>query len=95
MINKETIGKIALLSKINVKDSEMNYFSSQLSQIFEMINSINDIDLEDIEPLTSICYMNLRTRQDIVTDMANEDDLFANTNHGKEIHCFVVPKVIE
>ncbi len=95
MINKETVERIAALSKINISKEETEYFSSQLSQIFEMIDSLKDLDLTNVEPLASVREDSLRTRKDVVNDASNQDDLFANTDHGKDVHCFVVPKVIE
>jgi aspartyl-tRNA(Asn)/glutamyl-tRNA(Gln) amidotransferase subunit C len=92
MFTSDAIKKIADLSKISLTDEETKNFSTQLSKIMEMIDSLNELDLKDIEPLTSICDTSIRLRKD-EAEITNKEELLLNTK--SEAGCFVVPKVIE
>lgn len=100
MIDKNTIEKIARLAKIKITPDKIDYFSSQLESILELMNSMKDVDCGDIRPLRSVHDLNLRTREDIVNEAALDTEIFSNAPHqtselAKKVKCFIVPKVIE
>ena len=66
----------------------------------DMIDELNEVNCDNIEPLTSVSDMTQRTRSDEVMMENTVDDLFANVpgvnkDFAKEIKCFIVPKVVE
>lgn len=100
MTDIKEIDKIARLSRIKVQDDEKAGLAEQISSIMEMINQIHEVDCTDIEPLRSVVGTTQHLRKDQVVDGNIAKDLFTNApgkqaNLAKDIHCYVVPKVVE
>lgn len=100
MITAHEVKKIASLAKLNFSDEKISNFTQQLTTIMNMIDSLNEVDCENVEPLTSVCDMYQRMRTDEVTSQDNSNELMANvggkeSEFAKEIKCFIVPKVVE
>ncbi len=99
-ITSSDIMQVAHLSRLKLSDNEIETFKQELSNIMEMIDQVQDIDTGNIEPLTSVSNMNLRTRADVQIPNIEIEDLFSNVPGkdsalSKEIKCFIVPKVVE
>jgi len=100
MITKEDVKKAAHLAKIKFSESDIEKYTLQLSNIMDMIEELQDVDTEGVEPLTSVHNASARLRADDVTEGDLGADLFANAPgsdaaFAKEIKCFIVPKVVE
>lgn len=99
-ITNEDVKKVAKLARLKFSEAEVNSFASQLDSIMKMIDEINDVDCSNIEPLASVCDMNLRLRADEVDNNITREELFLNvpgkdSDVAKEIKCFIVPKMVE
>ncbi|KAJ6644921.1 Glutamyl-tRNA(Gln) amidotransferase subunit A, partial [Pseudolycoriella hygida] len=73
---------------------------AQLTNIINMIDIFKEVDCTNIQPLTSVCEMHQRMRDDIVAYGDISEQLFAilPTEKGqiaRDIKCYVVPKVVE
>lgn len=100
MITTDAVNKIAKLARLRFDDTQIVNFSTQLTNIMDMINQLSEVDCSDVEPLTSVCNMAQRLRKDEVTEKDISDQLFSNVSGSSaelanEIKCFIVPKVIE
>lgn len=100
MINREELINIERLSRISFSDKERDSFTQKLENVIAMINQVQDIECQNVEPLRSVCEMNQRMQEDEVKIGDISDELFKNTpgktaEFSKEIKCFVVPKVVE
>lgn len=100
MITNDEVKKIARLAKLKFSDLEISNLATQLTNIMNMIDDLNEVDCENVEPLTSVCDMNLIMRKDEVSVGNISDELFSNVpgksaEFAKEIKCFIVPKVVE
>ncbi len=100
MINKEELVNIERLSRISFSDAERDDFTQKLENVITMINQVQEIECQDVEPLRSVCEMNQRMQEDEVKIGDISDELFKNppgktAEFSKEIRCFVVPKVVE
>ena len=49
MIDKKEIQKIAALAKIEIKDSEIDTYSKQLSKILEYVERLNEVDTSKVD----------------------------------------------
>ena len=49
-LNKNTVIKIANLSKIDIKDSEIEELTSDLNKIVSWIEQLNEVDIENVLP---------------------------------------------
>ncbi|NCN84708.1 MAG: Asp-tRNA(Asn)/Glu-tRNA(Gln) amidotransferase subunit GatC [Sphingomonadales bacterium] len=93
-IDKETVKKIASLSRIAITDAEADAFVPELNQILGWVEQLGEVDCSKVEPMTAVIPNKLRLREDVVTDGEIRDKILANApiaEHG----FFAVPKVIE
>ncbi|WP_323800703.1 Asp-tRNA(Asn)/Glu-tRNA(Gln) amidotransferase subunit GatC [Parasphingorhabdus sp.] len=93
-IDKETVKKIASLSRIAITDAEADAFVPELNQILGWVEQLGEVDCSKVEPMTAVIPNRLRLREDVVTDGEIRDKILANApmaEHG----FFAVPKVIE
>jgi aspartyl-tRNA(Asn)/glutamyl-tRNA(Gln) amidotransferase subunit C len=100
MISNKELKKLQKLAKVDFSDSELEDFSHKLASVVGMIDKLQEIDCEGVEPLRSVCDMHQRMREDKIETSDISEDLFKNipdkgAEIAKEVKCFVVPKVIE
>jgi aspartyl-tRNA(Asn)/glutamyl-tRNA(Gln) amidotransferase subunit C len=93
-IDKNTVGKIARLARIKVTEQEKDVLSAELSNILKMIEELNAVNTDGVEPLTSVVQMQMFEREDKVTDGAIPDKILKNAPE-QAAGFFVVPKVVE
>lgn len=100
MITNNDISKISRLAKLSFTQQEIEKFASELTNVMDMIDALNELDCTNIEALTSVCEMSAPLRKDIAIDGDISEQLFLNcagkyANLAAEVKCFIVPKVIE
>ncbi len=93
-IDKNTVTKIARLARIKVEESEKDKVAGELSNILKMIEELNAVNTEGVEPLTSVVQMKMHAREDIVTDGGIPEKILKNAPESTA-GFFVVPKVVE
>jgi len=93
-LTTEQVKKIATLSRIKMDDTEIAKHCTQLNKIFDWIAQLNEVNTDDVAPLTSIEQSSLTLRPDKVTEGNNQDELMRSATTSKYGY-FVVPKVIE
>ncbi len=54
MVTKEEIVKLAKLSKLSFEENELESFQKDLNDVFKHMESLNELNLENVEPLYSI-----------------------------------------
>ena len=57
---------VALLARLSLSDEEKALFSRQLSSILEYVDQLNELDTDDVEPLTHILPVFNVFREDVV-----------------------------
>lgn len=93
-VDQATVRRIAHLARIAVEDDEVERLGGELNAILAFVEELSGVDVEGVEPLTSVLPMQMKKRQDVVTDGGFADDVLANAPE-REDHYFVVPKVVE
>ena len=93
-IDKNTTLKIAKLSRIKIVESEIDELSSQLSSIVEWVEQLNEVDTDNVEPLSNVSMAKLPLRKDIENPKDNSEEVLSNAPDKLEKY-FVVPKVVE
>ena len=74
-IKKSEIAYISSLSKLKMEDIEIDNFTRQISDILEMIQQLEKVDTDGIEPMAHPLNMKQRLRMDEVTE-ENQGDLY-------------------
>jgi len=77
-----------------VKDDEAERMAKELNAILGFVEQLDEVNVDNVEPLTSVIPMTLRTREDVVTDGNKASDIVANAPLSED-NFFLVPKVIE
>jgi len=93
-IDKNTARRVAHLARIEVADAGLEPLAAELSGILAFMEQLNEVDVEGVEPMTSVTPMALKRRADVVTDGNKRDDILANAPDARE-GFFAVPKVVE
>jgi aspartyl-tRNA(Asn)/glutamyl-tRNA(Gln) amidotransferase subunit C len=93
-VDQATVRRIARLARIAVEDEEVERLGQELNAILDFVAELSSVDVEGVEPLTSVLPMQMKKRQDVVTDGGFAEAILANAPE-KEDHYFVVPKVVE
>ena len=93
-IDKNTINKIARLSRIKLKDKESEDYIKDLNSILDWVDQLNEVNTDNIEPLSNISSSVLPKRDDISNDVNSTDEILENAPDKLE-GFFAVPKVVE
>ncbi|WP_311028094.1 Asp-tRNA(Asn)/Glu-tRNA(Gln) amidotransferase subunit GatC [Mesorhizobium koreense] len=90
----DTVKRVAKLARIAVDDEDAERMTGELNAILGFVEQLNEVDVSGVEPMTSVIPMELKERQDIVTDGNKAGDIVANAPATEE-NFFLVPKVVE
>ena len=93
-VDQATVRRIAQLARISVSDEEAARLEGELSAILDWVERLNEVDTDSVEAMTSVIEVDMKKREDVVTDGAIPDDVVSNAPQ-KDDHFFVVPKVVE
>lgn len=93
-VDIKTVKRVARLSRIAVRDDEAMRMANELNAILGFVEQLDEVNVDNVEPLTSVIPMSLRTREDVVTDGNKAADIVANAPLSED-NFFLVPKVIE
>lgn len=93
-VDAATVRHIAHLARIAVADAEVEHLRGELNAILSFVEQLREVDVDGVEPMTSVTPMAMKKRPDEVTDGNIVDDIMKNAP-AREDHFFVVPKVVE
>ena len=93
-IDTATAAKVAKLARIKVEDDALPALAQEFNNILGFIEQLNEVDVEGVEPMTSVTPMRLKRREDVVTDGDQQAKVLANAPDARE-GFFAVPKVVE
>ena len=66
----------------------------ELNAILSFVEELSKVDIEGVEPMTSVTPMRLKLREDNVSEGGIADAIVANAPLSED-HFFAVPKVVE
>ena len=93
-VDAATVRRIAHLARIAVTDAEVPHLQDELNAMLAFVEQLSEVNVEGVEPMTSVMPMEMKKRPDVVTDGEIADDIVRNTP-ATEAHFFLVPKVVE
>ncbi len=93
-VDAATVRRIARLARIAVKDEEVEHLQGELNAILAFVEQLGEVNVEGVEPMTSVTPMAMKSRQDVVTDGDNPEAVLSNAPRSEDDY-FLVPKVIE
>ena len=93
-VDQDTVRRIARLARIAVLDEDVPHLQGELNAILRFVEQLNEVDVSDVEPMTSVTPMAMKKRPDEVTDGGYPTEIVRNAP-ATEDHYFLVPKVVE
>ena len=93
-ITEDEARKVAHLARIAVNDAALPALARELGGILNFMEQLNEVDVDGVEPMTSVQPMRLKRREDVVTAGGMADKILANAPDARE-GFFAVPKVVE
>ena len=103
-VDQSTVRKIARLARIAVTDAEVPHLQGELNAMLAFVEQLNEVDTNNIEPMSSVSDVTLPMRADKVTDGGVAAKVLANAPGGAVYidpsdrnagGFFTVPKVVE
>ena len=88
------VKKVARLARIKMTDAELAQHKEKLSGIIEFVEQLSEVNTDNVEPLSSVVDIELRLREDKVTEGNIVKDILKNAPEELE-DFFAVPKVVE
>ena len=93
-IDLKTIKHISKLSRISVDEKKAEKLAGDLNSIFNFIEKLNELNTDNVKPLTSVAETTLKFRSDEVKNQNIREQIIKNSPEDNE-DFFVVPKVVE
>jgi aspartyl-tRNA(Asn)/glutamyl-tRNA(Gln) amidotransferase subunit C len=93
-VDADTVRRIAQLARIAVAETEIAHLQGELNAMLSFVEQLSEVNVEGVEPMTSVIPMEMKRRPDVVNDGGFVDDIVRNAP-ATENHFFLVPKVVE
>jgi aspartyl-tRNA(Asn)/glutamyl-tRNA(Gln) amidotransferase subunit C len=93
-VDADTVRRIAHLARIAVADAEVEHLRGELNAMLAFVEDLSEVNVEGVEPMTSVMPMELKKRADVVTEGGDVEAVLKNAP-AREGNFFVVPKVVE
>ena len=93
-ITPEEVLKIANLARLKINQDEVGQYAIELSKIISLVEQMNKVDTQNVEPMAHPLDVAQRLRKDEVTEI-NQREKFQSVAPNAEKGLYLVPKVIE
>ncbi|MBU6140274.1 MAG: Asp-tRNA(Asn)/Glu-tRNA(Gln) amidotransferase subunit GatC [Proteobacteria bacterium] len=94
VVSKEDFKKISRLARIEIPKEGSETTAAQVGSIIAWVEKLNEVNTENVEPLTNVHDMSLRLNADEINDGDIANDVLKNAKNAKYGY-FAVPKVLE
>lgn len=92
-ISDETIEKISILAKLELNEKEKKNAKKDMEKMLDYIDTMNELDTDDVEPMSHLFSVDNVFREDIVTNSDDRGNILKNAPKEKN-EMFSVPKII-
>lgn len=93
MISKDDVLHTAKLAKIRIPDNKIEAFQKDLSEIFDWIDQLQNVDTQGVSPTSQVTGLYNNTRTDDILNGSSSKSLLDCTPHTVEKHQIRIPKV--
>ena len=95
LIDEKITFKIASLAKLELTEQEIKEYSKDLTNILKWMEELKEVDVSNVQPVTSVTKNELYEREDIAYKNTVEQEKILLNAPEKVGEYFTVPKVIE
>jgi aspartyl-tRNA(Asn)/glutamyl-tRNA(Gln) amidotransferase subunit C len=93
-VDVATVRRIAHLARIDVAEDEVEHLQSELNAMLAFVERLSEVNVEGVEPMTSVTPMAMKKRADVVTAGDDAEAVLQNAPQSED-HFYLVPKVVE
>ena len=93
-VDAATVRRIAHLARIAVSEAEVPHLQGELNAMLAFVEQLSEVNVDGVEPMTSVTPMEMKKRADVVNYGGIPDDIVRNAPETQN-HFFLVPKVVE
>jgi aspartyl-tRNA(Asn)/glutamyl-tRNA(Gln) amidotransferase subunit C len=93
-VDADTVRRVAHLARIDVAENEVAGLQGEINAILAFVEQLSEVNVDGVDPMTSVTPMTMKMREDKVTDGGIPDAIIQNAPVHED-HFFVVPKVVE
>lgn len=93
-VDTATVRRVARLARIKVSDDEAERMTAELNSILGFVEQLDEVDVNGVEPMTSVVQVQMKKRTDVVNDGGDAARVTANAPMSDDNY-FMVPKVVE
>jgi aspartyl-tRNA(Asn)/glutamyl-tRNA(Gln) amidotransferase subunit C len=93
-VDADTVRRIAHLARIAVAEDEVEHLRDELNAMLAFVEQLGEVNVDGVEPMTSVTPMTMKKRADVVTDGGIAEDIVRNAPLSEDNY-FLVPKVVE
>ena len=93
-VDSATVRRVARLARLKVNENDLPRLAGELNAILNFVEQLNEVDVENVTPLTGVVGASMRMRDDVVTDGKYAKDVIKNAPMSED-EFFMVPKVVE
>ncbi|WP_417688961.1 Asp-tRNA(Asn)/Glu-tRNA(Gln) amidotransferase subunit GatC [Roseibium sp.] len=93
-VDIDTVKRVARLARIKVGDADAERMTGELNAILGFVEQLDEVNIDGVEPLTSVVEQTMKKRTDGVTDGGYAADITRNAPVSED-NFFMVPKVVE
>ena len=95
LIDEKITLKIASLAKLELTEQEIKEYSKDLTNILKWMEELKEVDVSNVQPVTSVTKNELYEREDIAYKNTVEQEKILLNAPEKVGEYFTVPKVKE
>ncbi|MFP4155203.1 MAG: Asp-tRNA(Asn)/Glu-tRNA(Gln) amidotransferase subunit GatC [Halothiobacillaceae bacterium] len=93
-LNESDVDRIAQLARLGVEGAQRTAYSRDLSRILDLVEQMEGVDVQAVEPMAHPLDMKQRLRADEVTE-SDQRSQFQSVAPAVEQGLYLVPRVIE
>jgi aspartyl-tRNA(Asn)/glutamyl-tRNA(Gln) amidotransferase subunit C len=77
MLDREQVLHVAKLARLRLSDDEVDRMAGELSQILEHVETMNELDLDGVEPTSHVVDLTNVLREDVPRDGLDKETALA------------------
>ncbi|NGP17585.1 Asp-tRNA(Asn)/Glu-tRNA(Gln) amidotransferase subunit GatC [Devosia aurantiaca] len=93
-VDAATVKRIGRLARIRIEEGEVAGYQDELNAILGFVEQLSEVDVTGVDAMTSVTPMQLRRRDDVVSDGGYAEKIVGNAPLTED-NFFMVPKVVE
>ncbi len=93
-LNRKDVEHVALLSRLELSETELDKYTGQLDAILEYIDVLNQVDTSAVEPMAHVLDIRNVMRADEVQPSLPREAALQNAPDAED-GFFKVPKIVE